>query len=314
MLSIIYLSIILSFLVSIGLLVYLLKQDQGTKEVKNISLLIQEGATTFLNRQYIGVAIFVVSFCFIIFFTLHSFHLIIAFILGALFSALAGRLGMTAATKSNGRTAWACEKSEERGMKIAFFSGSVMSFLVIGLSLLGITVLFYIFEDASILFGFGFGASSIALFARVAGGIYTKSADIGADLVGKVEKKLPEDDPRNPAVIADLVGDNVGDVAGMGADLFESYSDAIIAAIAIGSVAGAFFNSLLPLVIASLGVFSSILTIPFVKGKNALTKGIIISSALMVIFSFIIIRALFQIELFYCILTGLVYCYILYIL
>ncbi|MBN2423333.1 sodium-translocating pyrophosphatase [Candidatus Woesearchaeota archaeon] len=306
MLSIIFISIILSFLVSIGLLVYLLKQEQGTKEVKNISLLIQEGATTFLNRQYIGVAIFVVSFCFIIFFTLHSFPLIIAFILGALFSALAGRLGMTAATKSNGRTAWACEKSEEKGMKTAFFSGSVMSFLVIGLSLLGITLLFLIFGDSSVLFGFGFGASSIALFARVAGGIYTKSADIGADLVGKVEKKLPEDDPRNPAVIADLVGDNVGDVAGMGADLFESYSDAIIAAIAISSIAGAFFDSLLPLLISSLGVFSSVLTIPFVKGRNALTKGIIISSILMAVFSFIIINSWFQMELFYCILTGLV--------
>ncbi len=207
---------------------------------------------------------------------------------------------MRIATKANCRTAHACEKSQEKGLKIAFFSGSVMSLLVVGLGLAGVSLLFFVFRDVSILFGFGFGASVIALFARVAGGIYTKSADIGADLVGKVEKGLAEDDPKNPAVIADQVGDNVGDVAGMGADLFESYVDAIIAAIALSFIVAVSF-SFFPLQIAAYGILASIVGIFFVKGRQAMSKGIGIASVLFLLAVFF----LFPRGIFYSILAGL---------
>ena len=299
------LSIGIAFLTSLALSFYLSKKKDGTKAMKEISRAIQRGAITFLNKQYRALVVFVAIFS-IILLLAFSWKSTLSFILGSLFSALAGNLGMRIATKANAKTAFACSKSKEKGLKLAFFSGCVMSFLVCGLSLFGLTVLFYLFKDQSVLFSFGFGASSIALFARVAGGIYTKSADIGADLVGKIEKKLPEDSKKNPAVIADQVGDNVGDVAGMGADLFESYSDSLIAAVCIGIASSAFTKSIFPFVIAGSGILSSFISMFFVKGKNAFEKATLISVILMLAFTFFFTKIFWKkLNMFYCILSGL---------
>ncbi len=214
---------------------YILKKPAGNQKMQEISELIHRGVLTFLHKQYEVLAIFLVVVSLIIFFFLEQgLKLAISFLIGGVSSALAGNVGMRIATKSNSRTTEAARTNIADGLKIAFFSGSVMGFSVVGIGLLAITLLYLVYGEPNILLGFGFGASSIALFARVGGGIYTKAADVGADLVGKVEKGIPEDDPRNPAVIADNVGDNVGDVAGMGADLFESYVNSIIAAMVIG--------------------------------------------------------------------------------
>ena len=214
------------------------KQDAGTERMKEIAAAINDGAKAFLFAEYKILAIFVVVLFVAIGLGLGSWITALCFLFGALFSILAGYIGMNVATKANVRTANAARTSGmNKALSIAFSGGSVMGMCVVGLGLLGASVLFLIFEDTNVLFGFSLGASSIALFARVGGGIYTKAADVGADLVGKVEAGIPEDDPRNPAVIADNVGDNVGDVAGMGADLFESYVGAIISAITLGAVA-----------------------------------------------------------------------------
>ena len=222
------------------------KLSTGTKKVEEIGKQIKEGAMAFLAEEYKVLAFFIIAV--VVALGMGSLmkpddfdgRTIVAFLIGAFFSALAGNVGMRVATDANTRTATAVKHSMGDGLKVAFSSGSIMGLLVVGLGLLGVTMLFFLFGidegNVNILFGFGFGASSIALFARVGGGIYTKSADVGADLVGKVEAGIPEDDPRNPAVIADNVGDNVGDVAGMGADLFESYVDSIIAAMALGYI------------------------------------------------------------------------------
>ncbi len=256
------------------LIVYVLKKPAGDKKMREISEAIQKGAITFLNEEYRIIAVFVIivmSFLFLAsFFTDLPWQTGIAFLTGAIFSAFAGNIGMRIATKANARTAEGAKKSVREGLLIAFSSGAVMGFAVVGLGIIGVSIFYLFFERnaASILFGFGFGASSIALFARVGGGIYTKSADIGADLVGKVEEGIPEDDPRNPAVIADNVGDNVGDVAGMGADLFESYVDSIISAISLAFLITYAYAEVYPLIIASLGIFSSIIAMIFVRGKN----------------------------------------------
>ncbi len=293
-----------------------LKEDVGTPKMKEISEAIQEGAMAFLNREYKTIAIFVIVVAAVIFATINA-ETALAFIIGALLSALAGNIGMRVATRSNARTANACKKSLNDGLRVAFSSGAVMGLSVVGLGLLGVSVLYYVFGDPGILFGFGFGASSIALFARVGGGIYTKAADVGADLVGKVEVGIPEDDPRNPAVIADNVGDNVGDVAGMGADLFESYVDSIIAAMAIGIVAytgGMGIRAAeLPLALAATGIFASIVGTFFVgAGKRAnlhaaLNKGIFASAILMAIMAYFVIRILIgDVGVFYATLAGLI--------
>ena len=210
----------------------ILKEDEGDEQVKFIGKAIQEGAAAFLSREYRLLAVFVVII-FIILTLFIDYDILnkletannfpktsISYLVGALGSAIAGFVGMAIATRANTRTAVKAAEGLNPALRVAFNSGSVMGISVVGIGLLGITILYLIFEDANILAGFGFGASSIALFARVGGGIYTKAADVGADLVGKVEAGIPEDDPRNPATIADNVGDNVGDVAGMGADLF----------------------------------------------------------------------------------------------
>ena len=194
------------------------KQDEGSDRMKEIAGHIHDGAMAFLKREYRSLIIFVVAL-FIILGIGISFKTAVCFLIGALFSVCAGYIGMNVATKANVRTANAAyQHGMGKALDIAFSGGAVMGLCVVGLGIIGISILYYIFQDANIITGFSLGASSIALFARVGGGIYTKAADVGADLVGKVEAGIPEDDPRNPAVIADNVGDNVGDVAGMGAD------------------------------------------------------------------------------------------------
>ena len=278
------------------------KQDAGTERMKEIAAAINDGAKAFLFAEYKILAIFVVVLFIAIGLGLGSWITALCFLFGALFSILAGYIGMNVATKANVRTANAARTSGmNKALSIAFSGGSVMGMCVVGLGLLGASVLFLIFEDTNVLFGFSLGASSIALFARVGGGIYTKAADVGADLVGKVEAGIPEDDPRNPAVIADNVGDNVGDVAGMGADLFESYVGAIISAMTLGAVVIAQFGDLsviFPLVIAACGILASVIATFFVHGKEgsnphkALKMGSYVSALLVVIAAIILSKVM----------------------
>ncbi|MAG91358.1 sodium-translocating pyrophosphatase [Candidatus Woesearchaeota archaeon] len=293
----------------------ILKQDAGNQKIKEIADAIHQGAMTFLHKEYKILVIFVIVVALVLWFAIPQTgpKLAVSFVAGSILSALAGNIGMRIATKSNSRTAVAAKKSISKGLKIAFSSGVVMGLSVVGLGLLGVTALYLIFDDPNIIFGFGFGASSIALFARVGGGIYTKAADVGADLVGKVEKGIPEDDPRNPAVIADNVGDNVGDVAGMGADLFESYVDNIIAAMVLGVVAFSVQGIKLPLALAAFGIVSAILGTYFVKAAKkkhlhtALNKGIFASSVIMLIGSFFIVKFLVNdVGIFFATVAGLI--------
>ena len=278
------------------------KQDAGTERMKEIAAAINDGAKAFLFAEYKILAIFVVVLFIAIGLGLGSWITALCFLFGALFSILAGYIGMNVATKANVRTANAARTSGmNKALSIAFSGGSVMGMCVVGLGLLGASVLFLIWNDTNVLFGFSLGASSIALFARVGGGIYTKAADVGADLVGKVEAGIPEDDPRNPAVIADNVGDNVGDVAGMGADLFESYVGSIISAMTLGAVVVAQFGDLsviFPLVIAACGILASVIATFFVRGKEganphkALKMGSYVSALLVVIASIILSKVM----------------------
>lgn len=240
----------------------------GTERMKEISGYIQEGSMAFLKREYRSLVIFVVVLFVLLAIGLNVLTAI-CFLIGAVFSGLAGYFGMQVATKANVRTANAAKESGmNKALSIAFSGGAVMGMSVVGLGLLGVGTLYITIGNPQIITGFGLGASSIALFGRVGGGIYTKAADVGADLVGKVEAGIPEDDPRNPAVIADNVGDNVGDVAGMGADLFESYVGSIIAAITLGAISGLEFGAVFPLTIAAVGIFAAIIGSIFVKGDE----------------------------------------------
>ena len=276
------------------------KQDAGTDRMKEISSAISEGARAFLFAEYKILAIFIVVLFFAIGLGLDSWITAVCFLCGAIFSILAGYIGMNVATKANVRTANAARESGmNKALSIAFSGGSVMGMCVVGLGLLGASVLYIIIGKLDVLFGFSLGASSIALFARVGGGIYTKAADVGADLVGKVEAGIPEDDPRNPAVIADNVGDNVGDVAGMGADLFESYVGAIISAMTLGAVAISGSQGVIfPLVIAACGILASVIATFFVRGKEgsnphkALKMGSYVSALLVVVASLVFSKIL----------------------
>jgi len=337
---------IASLIFAIILYVSVKKENPGNEKMKELSKAIREGAMAFLKSEYKVLIIFVIVvslllFIASLFYTQTKIHWgsSIAFLIGALFSAVSGNIGMRMATMANGRTAEGTKKNLSKGLSIAFSSGAVMGMTVVGLGVLGLTFLFYLFNNllpsnwvivetgldrtlitTNILFAFGFGASSIALFARVGGGIYTKSADVGADLVGKVEAGIPEDDPRNPAVIADQVGDNVGDVAGMGADLFESYVDSIIATMALGAIAGGFalplygINAvLLPLIIAGVGIFASIIgtiIVVFGKGKNvygALRNSLFLATGLTAIFAGIVTWYLIDdLKPYYAMLAGLI--------
>ncbi len=290
----------------------IMKKDQGTDKMKEIAAAIHEGAMAFLFREYKILAIFVVVVC-ILLAALINWQTGVAFIYGAVSSALAGYIGMKIATKANVRTTQAATKGIYPALRVAFSSGAVMGMSVVGLGLLGVTILYMIWGNPEYIYGFSFGASSIALFARVGGGIFTKAADVGADLVGKVEAGIPEDDPRNPAVIADNVGDNVGDVAGMGADLFESYVGSIIAAMALGLVQYGAAAVSLPLALAGTGIVSSIIGTFFVRAKSekkvhsALRNGLIAASVVMIAGSYFVIgKLLGDAGVFYATVTGLI--------
>ena len=272
--------------------------SEGNERMVEIAGYIREGAMAFLKREYRSLVIFIVVLFVLIGLLLKSWTTAICFLCGALFSMLAGYIGMKAATQANVRTT---EAARSGGMgsalRVAFAGGSVMGLSVVGLGLLGVGVLYLIFEDASIVTGFGLGASSIALFGRVGGGIYTKAADVGADLVGKVEAGIPEDDPRNPAVIADNVGDNVGDVAGMGADLFESYVGAIISAITLGIIAFGPKGAEFAMALSAVGVAASMIGVFFVRGgdkpQKSLNGGTFGSAVLTVIAAFFLSKQIF---------------------
>ncbi|HEY4543235.1 MAG TPA: sodium-translocating pyrophosphatase [Tissierellaceae bacterium] len=288
------------------------KVAPGNERMQEIAKYIQDGSMAFLSRQYKSLGIFVaVLFVVLIFVPGLGFQTAISFLLGAIFSVIAGFVGMRVATKANVRTANAAKESGMgKALDVAFSGGAVMGMCVVGLGLLGVSVLYNVYEEPGIITGFGLGASSIALFARVGGGIYTKAADVGADLVGKVEAGIPEDDPRNPAVIADNVGDNVGDVAGMGADLFESYVGAIISAITLGVVAYGEAGALFPIALASVGILSSIIGVFFVKGdknpQKSLNTGTLISSVVTMIAAFFLSNTILEArEPFIAIFAGL---------
>ena len=276
------------------------KQDEGTERMKEIAGAIAEGARAFLTAEYKILIIFVLVLFVLIGFGIGSWVTAVCFVIGALFSTIAGYCGMTVATKANVRTANAARQGGmNRALSVAFSGGAVMGMCVAGLGALGVSIVYIITGNVDVLSGFSLGASSIALFARVGGGIYTKAADVGADLVGKVEAGIPEDDPRNPAVIADNVGDNVGDVAGMGADLFESYVGSLVSALTLGTTVAAVSGVLFPLAVAGCGLIASIIGTFFVKGdensnpQKALTKGSYVSAALVIIASLILSKVLF---------------------
>lgn len=293
----------------------ILKKNPGDKVMTEIAGYIEEGSLAFLKKEYVYLSIFII----IVFTNIMIFLNVktaIAFLIGALFSIIAGYIGMKIAVKANVRTAQAAKTGIKEALSIAFSGGSVMGLCVVGLGLIGLGGLTIAFDlNAEYITGFGLGASSIALFARVGGGIYTKAADVGADLVGKVEEGIPEDDPRNPAVIADNVGDNVGDVAGMGADLFESYVGSIISAITLGAsltVISAKEGAVYPMMLASIGIIASLIGIIFVKlNKNdnpqkALNLGTTISGVIVIIFgSFACYMMFGSLKLFIPVIAGL---------
>jgi len=278
------------------------KAPGGNERMQEISGAISEGARAFLYSEYKILAIFILV-VFLLIGLFISWGTACCFVVGALFSIGAGFFGMNVATKANVRTAQAAmDGGMNKALGVAFSGGSVMGMCVVGLGLLGCSVIYIITGNSDILFGFSLGASSIALFARVGGGIYTKAADVGADLVGKVEAGIPEDDPRNPAVIADNVGDNVGDVAGMGADLFESYVGAIVSALTLGvSVMGLFDGAgiIYPLVIAACGIFASVVATFFVRSgekanpQRALSMASYVSAAVVIVLALIFSKSFF---------------------
>jgi len=307
---------------------YVLKQGEGTPRMKEISLAIKEGALAFLHREYQILAVFVVVVTIILAVIPDlGWRVAVAFIFGAICSMAAGYAGMNMAIRSNARTAAAANQSLNQGLRVSFRAGAVMGMTVVGVGVIGLVVLYYAFHNhvdfIEIMPAFGFGASGVALFSRVGGGIYTKAADTGADLVGKVEQGIPEDDPRNAAVIADFVGDNVGDVAGMGADLFESYVESIIATMALFTVAVPFFLAgdtetawLLPMMVAAGGIVASVLGALMVRVGDkpemgallwALRRGTVAASILTAVFAFLCVNFLAEsLNPFWAVLAGLV--------
>ena len=295
---------------------YVSSASPGNARMQEIAASIAEGASAFLRSEYKILAIFI-AVLFVLISLFINMGTGICFVIGAGFSMLAGYFGMKVATRANVRTANAAmESGMTKALSIAFSGGSVMGMCVVGLGLLGCSLIYILTGNYSILFGFSLGASSIALFARVGGGIYTKAADVGADLVGKVEAGIPEDDPRNPAVIADNVGDNVGDVAGMGADLFESYVGAIVSALTLGVAAKGLFpgaGAIYPLVIAAVGILASMIATFFVRGKEgsnphkALKMGTYVSTLIVAVASFLLSKLFFgRMYYAFAIVAGLV--------
>ncbi|MCM8781830.1 MAG: sodium-translocating pyrophosphatase [Candidatus Omnitrophica bacterium] len=322
------------------LIFFILKKDEGNERMREIAQAVRVGAKAYLKRQYLGVSLFFLVIFFILLVLALNKYLMIfvpfAFLSGGFFSGLAGFIGMTVATQASNRTTAAAMKSLNSGLRVAFSSGAVMGLTVVGLGLLDLSIWYYILNwyysthplpigtdkisaITSTMLCFGMGASSQALFARVGGGIFTKAADVGADLVGKIEIGIPEDDPRNPAVIADNVGDNVGDVSGMGADLYESYVGSIVATSALGVAAGLGIAGVtVPMVMAAVGVISSIIGTFFVRSGEeskqgvllaALRKGVFVSSVLVAIISYFLVRVVLgeeHIGVYWAIFSGLV--------
>lgn len=305
---------IISLIVLVFLAKGILKKDSGNEKMQEISKYIEEGAMAFIKKEYKYLSIFV-AFIFILIGIFLSNKTAIAFLVGAIFSMIAGFVGMKIAVKANVRTARAAQHGIKDALGVAFSGGAVMGLSVVGLGVIGLTIFSFIFDlNAEYITGFGLGASSIALFARVGGGIYTKAADVGADLVGKVEAGIPEDDPRNPAVIADNVGDNVGDVCGMGADLFESYVGSIISAITLGGFVSLNIGKsaqIYPLIIAAIGIVASLIGIISVKmynGENpqkALNIGSLLSGVIALLLSGVACAYLFKdLKLFIPVVVG----------
>ena len=305
---------ILALLSAFVLLNKISKSSEGNDKMKEIAASIREGANAFLKAEYKVLVIFCALIFLLIGFGIGNWVTAICFLVGALFSTLAGYLGMHTATKANVRTAeGARSHGMQKALSIAFSGGAVMGMCVVGLGLFGVSIIYFITKDVNVLTGFSLGASTLALFGRVGGGIYTKAADVGADLVGKVEAGIPEDDPRNPAVIADNVGDNVGDVAGMGADLFESYIGSIISAITIGVVAFGVSGAIFPLIISAMGIFCSIIGVVLVNNvktdnpHKALNSGSYLASILVIIASAVLSKVFFGNFLaFYSIISGII--------
>ncbi len=296
---------------------YILRQDPGDEKMVSISNAIKEGAMAYLNRQYRTISIFAVVLAVILAVALkhpeyprYGLYIAFGFIVGSTFSALAGYVGMNITVRANTRTANAAKKGLNDALKIAFKGGAVTGLTVVGLGLLGVSVFYILFKDPMLIVGFAFGACLISLFARIGGGIYTKAADVGADLVGKVEAGIPEDDPRNPAVIADNVGDNVGDCAGMGADLFETYAVTAIGAMLLGSFYGKDLV-LYPLAIGAVGILATLVGIPFVKAKGkrimaALYQGLLVAGLVSAILLYLVTKEMgLGMELYLCALIGL---------
>ncbi|MDR3164665.1 MAG: sodium-translocating pyrophosphatase [Synergistaceae bacterium] len=291
--------------------------EVSNERVKELSSIIQSGAMAFLYREYKALSGFVIVVAVILAFY-RGGPTAACFVGGALCSAMTGYAGMKVATKANGKTSFAAMKGMNEALSIAFKGGSVMGMTVVGVGLIGVLIAYVAFGDVEAIAAFGFGASSIALFARVGGGIYTKAADVGADLVGKVEAGIPEDDPRNPAVIADNVGDNVGDIAGMGADLFESYANAILAAMAVGFAAyqeqGLDFQMkgvIYPMLLCAVGIISALLGTCFVKVKEggdpqkALSRGLYSTGVFMTAGTFFLTKWMFGgVDMFWAVVAG----------
>ena len=331
-------------IIALGFAFYLamviMRQSEGTDRMKEIAAAVREGAMAYLKRQYLVIGIFFTVVFLILSFLAMKNYLVVfvpfAFLTGGFFSGLSGFIGMKVATNASARTANAAQKSLNSGLRVAFSSGAVMGLSVVGLGLLDLSIWYYflnwyysfnptplgvdkITAITSTMLCFGMGASSMALFARVGGGIFTKAADVGADLVGKVEAGIPEDDPRNPAVIADNVGDNVGDVAGMGADLYESYVGSIVATSALGVASGLGLAGVtVPMVMAAVGVIASIVGTFFVKSKEeanqsvllaALRKGVFASSFLVAVFSYFLVKSTLGVQnlgVYWSVLSGLI--------
>ena len=290
------------------------RQNAGTDRMREIADAIAEGARAFLTAEYKILVVFVTVLFLLIGGGIGNWITALCFVAGAAFSTIAGYCGMTVATKANVRTANAARTNGmNKALSIAFSGGAVMGMCVAGLGALGVSVVYILTKNVDVLSGFSLGASSIALFARVGGGIYTKAADVGADLVGKVEAGIPEDDPRNPAVIADNVGDNVGDVAGMGADLFESYVGSLVSALTLGAAVAAVSGVLFPLAVAACGLLASIIASFFVKGsengnpQKALARGSYVSAGIVIVASVVLSFVLFDgVQAAIAVIAGLV--------
>jgi len=305
----------ISGLISLALALYLsyyvTRKDDGTEKMREIAAAITSGSKAFIKRQYTALTVFAATLAMVLFIFL-GWQTALTYLVGSASSALAGYVGMMIALKANVRTTNAALEGLEKAFPIAFYGGAVMGLTTVGVAVLGLSMLYYLFGDVKLILGYSFGASTISLFAKAGGGIYTKTADIGADLVGKVEMGIPEDDPRNPAVIADNVGDNVGDVAGMGADIFDSYVASVVSAMLLGAAYFGISGTVLPLLLGAMGVFSAAIGVLLIRVNRAgdpgkaLNRGTYTTCFLFAILSFALIHTQnYGLNTFYATIAGL---------